>query len=282
MNEILLTGAKGFSGNHFSVVAKNAGYSVKSLNSNLNDIASLNAEVLKVNPRYVVHLAALSNINNLDLANYYHVNLFGTINLLEALSNLSEMPHKILIVSSANVYGEVNANLISEKQYPRPVNHYAMSKLAMEMMSLRYLQKLPIVLARPFNYTGCGQDERFVIPKIVNHFKRKASEIELGNINVYREFNDVRMVCNAYLGLLKSGIEGEIYNICTGRAVSLNNIISILEKHTMHKLKLNINKSLIRPNEIEILRGSPNKIVKLLGQLDYYTHEDTLAWMLGN
>ena len=281
MKEILLTGAKGFSGNHFSVAAKNAGYLVKSLNSNLNDIASLNAEVSRVNPRYVVHLAALSNVNNLDLANYYHVNLFGTINLLEALSNLSEIPDKILIVSSANVYGNGNANLISEKEYPKPVNHYAMSKLAMEMMSLSYLQKLPIVLARPFNYTGRGQDERFVIPKIVNHFKRKASEIELGNINVFREFNDVRMVCNAYLGLLNSGIEGEIYNICTGRAVSLNNIISILEKHTKHKLKININQSLIRSNEIEILRGSPRKLVKLLGKLNYYTHEDTLAWMLG-
>jgi nucleoside-diphosphate-sugar epimerase len=281
MKEILLTGAKGFSGNHFSVAAINAGYLVKSLNSNLNDIASLNAEVSKVNPRYVVHLAALSNVNNLDLANYYHVNLFGTINLLEALSNLSEIPDKILIVSSANVYGNGNANLISEKEYPKPVNHYAMSKLAMEMLSLSYLEKLPLVLARPFNYTGRGQDERFVIPKIVNHFKRKASEIELGNINVFREFNDVRMVCDAYLGLLKSGIEGEIYNICTGRAISLNNIISILEKHTKHKLKININQSLIRSNEIEILRGSPRKLVKLIGKLNHYTHEDTLSWMLG-
>jgi len=280
MKKLLVTGAKGFTGRHFIDNAEKAGYTVNSLISDLTDVESLNAELSKLDPHYVVHLAGLSSVNNQDIENYYRINLFGTLNLLEALSKLHKVPSKVLLASSANVYGGYNKNLITEDLYPKPVNHYAMSKLAMEMMSLSYFQKLPIVVTRPFNYTGVGQSEKFLIPKIINHFKRKEKEIELGNINVLREYNDVRMVCEVYVNLLTSGIKGETYNICSGKAVSLSEIISTLEDLTNHKIKIRINQSLIRANEIEKLSGSSEKIENLIGPLKKYELKETFRWMI--
>ena len=205
---ILLTGAEGFTGRHFSIAASKAGYEVFALKADLTNSEALSAEVKMVSPAYVLHLAAISAVTHADEEAFYRVNVFGTQNLLRALSKLDYLPEKVLLASSANVYGNSLESPITEKVYPSPVNHYAMSKLAMELMSRAYFQGLPIVIARPFNYTGPGHDTRFVIPKIVEHFKRCAPEIELGNLDILREYNDVRMVCQVYLGLLKSGIAG--------------------------------------------------------------------------
>jgi nucleoside-diphosphate-sugar epimerase len=170
--------------------------------------------------------------------------------------------------------------LISEQMPTTPVSHYAMSKLAMKYLALTFVDRLPIVIARPFNYTGLGLDSRFFVPKKVEHFKRRAMEIELGNLNVFREYNDVRMVCKAYLGLLSLGIPGEIYNIASGRAVSIQTIISALEGLTGHKINVSMNPAFVRANYINTLSGSPKKIEVLLGPLSHPSLEDTLSWML--
>jgi nucleoside-diphosphate-sugar epimerase len=278
--KILLTGATGFTGLIFRKQAEEAGHAVISLKADLTDKAALASEVDEVKPTAIVHLAAISYVGHADEVAFYEVNVLGTLNLLTALAGLPVKPIKVLLASSANVYGNCVNSPISEQQALAPVNHYAMSKLAMEYLALTFCDRLPIVIARPFNYTGLGHDSRFVVPKIVEHFKRRATEIELGNLNILREYNDVRMVCKAYLGLLILGIPSEIYNIASGRAVSIQTIISSLEDLTDHKMNVRVNPAFVRANEIAILSGSPKKIEALLGPLSHPSLEDTLSWML--
>lgn len=160
------------------------------------------------------------------------------------------------------------------------MNHYAISKLAMEHVARMHVARLPIVLARPFNYTGVGHDERFVLPKLVRHFARRAPHIELGNLYVEREFNDVRMVTQAYLRLLEHAPVGETYNVCTGQPVALQTAIQMLVALTGHSPSITVNPAFVRANEIQHLCGSPEKLVGAIGTLPHYTLKDTLAWML--
>jgi GDP-6-deoxy-D-talose 4-dehydrogenase len=277
---ILLTGADGFTGRHFQSKAYSLGHEVISLQADLTDADAVFSEVQTALPSHVLHLAAISAVTHADEDAFYRVNLFGTQNLLKALCALPVAPTKVLLASSANIYGNALVSPISEECCPEPVNHYAISKLAMELMSASFAQQLPIVIGRPFNYTGVWHDNRFVVPKIVEHFQKRASEIELGNLNVLREYNDVRMICQAYLGLLELGQPGEAYNIASGRAVSLRTIISALEGITQHEITVNVNPAFVRANEIATLSGSPKKIEALLGPLSHPSLEDTLRWML--
>lgn len=279
---ILLTGADGFTGRHFLNQAKLLGYEVIALKADLTDSEAVFSEVQAVRPSHVLHLAAISAVTHADEEAFYRVNLFGTQNLLKALCALPETPLKVLLASSANIYGNALESPISEDYCPKPVNHYALSKLAMELMSTSFAQLLPIVIARPFNYTGILHDNRFVVPKIVEHFQQRAAEIELGNLDVLREYNDVRMVCQAYLDLLNLGVPGEAYNIASGRAVALKTIISTLEEITGHNMNVKVNPAFIRPNEINILSGASQKIEDLLGPLKHPSLEDTLSWMVNS
>ncbi len=277
---ILLTGADGFTGRHFQNKARSLGHVVIALQADLTNADAVFSEVQAALPSHVLHLAAISAVTHADEEAFYRVNLFGTQNLLKALCALPEAPTKVLLASSANVYGNALVSPISEDCCPEPVNHYAISKLAMELMSASFAQQLPIVIGRPFNYTGIWHDNRFVIPKIIEHFQKRASEIELGNLEVLREYNDVRMVCQAYLDLLEFGQQGETYNIASGRAVSLRTIILALEDITQHEITVKVNPAFVRANEITTLSGSPNKIEALLGPLNHPSLEHTLSWML--
>lgn len=279
---ILLTGADGFTGRHFLNQAKSLGHEVIALKADLTDSEAVFSEIQAVRPSHVLHLAAISAVTHADEEAFYRVNLFGTQNLLKALCALPDGPLRVLLASSANIYGNALKSPILEDYCPKPVNHYALSKLAMELMSTSFVQRLPIVIARPFNYTGVWHDNRFVVPKIVEHFQQRASEIELGNLEVLREYNDVRMVCQAYLDLLDLGVPGEAYNIASGRAVSLKTIISTLEEITKHNIIVKVNPVFVRANEVNILSGSSQKIENLLGPLKHPSLKDTLSWMLNS
>lgn len=277
---ILLTGADGFTGQHFAKAAQERGYSVLALQSDLTDTAALEMELADASFDYVVHLAGISAVTHTDLQDIYAVNLFGTLNLLNALISSQQSLTKVILVSSANVYGRSTISPIDETMCPAPVNHYAMSKLAMEHMAKAHHADLPLLVARPFNYTGAGHDSRFVIPKLVEHFVQRRPFIELGNIHVEREFNDVRMVCNAYLELLEKGVAGETYNICSGRTFSLTAIIEKLSTLSEHKIEVRVNQEFVRPNELDTLSGSPRKLEACIGELLHPPLEDTLEWML--
>lgn len=278
--KLLVTGADGFTGRHFAAVARACGHDVVGLQANLGDAEALRAEVAQVAPEAVVHLAAISFVGHADASAFYNVNVIGTLNLLAALAALPQPPRSVLLASSANVYGNCEQSPITEAQPPAPVNHYAMSKLAMEHMARTYLDRLPLFFVRPFNYTGPGQDASFVMPKLVAHFAGRADAVELGNLDVEREFNDVRFVCAAYLQLLARAKPGEVVNICTGQPVTLKAVLALLSQITGHQLQVKVNPAFVRANEIHRLCGSPAKLVSVVGALESPSLADTLRWML--
>jgi nucleoside-diphosphate-sugar epimerase len=278
--KILFTGAAGFTGLFFKSAAEAAGHQVLALQADLTDKAAVAAEVLQAAPDAVVHLAAISFVGHADDTAFYGVNVVGTMNLLAGLAALPDKPTKVLLASSANVYGNCDASPITEDQPAAPVNHYAMSKLAMEHMSRTYLDRLPVVFSRPFNYTGPGQAPNFLIPKLVSHFAQRASAIELGNLHVEREFNDVRMVCDAYLALLAHGVPGEVYNVCSGQPYTLQHVIALLSGITGHTMDVQVNPAFVRANEVHRLCGSPDKLLRTTGALTTYRLDQTLSWML--
>lgn len=262
--KILLTGASGFTGPHFTAAARQQGHEVLALRADLTDAAAVMAEVSVLQPDHVLHLAAISFVGHADVRAFYDLNLFGTINLLEALAALAVPPRAVILASSANVYGNCVASPISEDQRPEPTNHYGISKLAMEHAARTYDERLPIVIARPFNYTGPGQDLSFVIPKLIDHFQRKAASIQLGTTSVEREFNDVLFVCEAYLQLLAHGEPGQIYNVCSGQPYTLRHVVDTLERITAHPILVEVNPAFVRPNEVQSLCGNPARLQALL------------------
>ena len=281
---ILITGLDGFTGQFFQQAAERAGHVVTGLQSNLLDKPALAEEVRHVAPDAVVHLAGISFAHHADESALYAVNTVGTTHLLDALLTLDNPLEKVLLASSAIVYGNCTVSPISETQTPAPVNHYSMSKLSMEYMARNYMAQLPIVVTRPFNYVGPGQAPQFLIPKLVDHFYRRADRVELGNLQVAREFNDVRTVCDAYLALIDHGEPGEIYNLCSGQAYTLQQVIDILSELTQHTMEITTNPAFVRPNEVHLLCGDPSKLQSLLHAngivLPQISLKQTLSYML--
>ena len=276
---LLITGADGFTGIHLSSAAKANDYEVHALAGDLQDFENVREQVLRIAPTHVVHLAGISHVAGEEALAYYGVNLLGSLNLLKALAQLEAPTQKIILASSANVYGNTVNCPISETEIPAPVSHYAMSKLAMEHLSQPFLDRLPIVIIRPFNYTGVGHGKHFIIPKIVEHFARKSKHIELGNLDVFREYNDVRDVCGVYLRLLTHGAPGQTYNVASGRSYSLHQVISALEKISGHSLVAKVNPQFVRANEIFNLAGDPTKLESCVQAISWHPLEDTLQWM---
>jgi len=261
---LLITGAKGFTGLYLKDAAQNAGYRVVELASNLNDVEALEKEVAEAKPDFVAHLAGISFVASKDHEAFYRVHALGTSNLLQALTKLQTAPKKILLASSATVYGNSANHLSVEDQALTPIDHYATSKVAMEEMAKTFFNRLPIVIARPFNYTGVGQKGNFLIPKLVDHFAKRKPFIELGNLNIEREFNDVNMICDAYLKLLELGNANEIYNVCSGQARSLQFVMDTLKKITGHNIEIRVNPDFVRASEVHRMVGSPDKLKQLL------------------
>ncbi|NQX90344.1 MAG: GDP-mannose 4,6-dehydratase [Halioglobus sp.] len=280
MTTLLLTGTDGFTGQHFLKAAQAQNHNVVALESDLTKPDDLAKELCGKHFDYVVHLAAISAVTHSEEMALYQVNLFGTLNLMQALQSLNLKPLKVLVASSANIYGNAAQSPISEQSPTAPMNHYAMSKLAMEHMLSKYGNLFPLVITRPFNYTGPGQDNRFVIPKLVEHFISRKATVELGNIEVEREFNDVRTVCDVYLGLLKRGESGQVYNVCSGNTHSLTQVIELLQDMTGHSIDVLVNPAFVRPDEVHQLCGDPAKLENCLGTIKHYSLRDTLAWML--
>lgn len=289
----LITGIHGFTGRYMAAELAGAGYHVLGIGSgvepptdnyrkvDLLNLDEVQAAVLDWEPDVVVHLAAVAFVGHGDVDAFYRVNLLGTRNLLQALVDASGRPDAILLASSANVYGNASEGMLDETVPPAPTNDYAVSKLAMEYMARLYADKLPLIITRPFNYTGVGQHENFLVPKIVAHFRRQAPVIELGNIDVWRDFGDVRLVVQAYRRLLEaSSAIGQTVNICSGQAHSLREIVEACEAITGHRICVQVNPAFVRKGEVRILCGDTRRLCTLLGQWQPIDLQDTLRWML--
>jgi GDP-6-deoxy-D-talose 4-dehydrogenase len=292
MKRILVTGYKGFTGQHLAArlrgqgmdvfgLVNGAGEGYTEMSGDLTDINGIRKIVAELRPTHVVHLAAISFVAHGDARAFYDVNLFGTLNLLEALGSLDGAPERVLVASSANVYGTPAIEIIDETTCPLPVNHYGNSKLAMENMVRTWAGRLPIVIVRPFNYTGAGQDERFLIPKIVGHLKRRAPVLELGNLDVARDFSDVRDVVESYARLLDSSAAvGQTVNICSGNAYTLRGMLDMAFELSGFAPEIRVNPALVRSNEVPKLAGSCARLLSLTGFRPSIPMADTLRWML--
>jgi GDP-6-deoxy-D-talose 4-dehydrogenase len=277
---ILISGADGFTGKYFVKKALENKHEVISLKSDLLEDEELKNEILSVKPEAVVHLAAISFVGHENINDFYNVNVIGTLNLLKSISKLSVLPKSILLASSANVYGNSDKSPITENQSFNPLNDYAVSKVAMEYVAKLWMEKLPILIVRPFNYTGVGQNESFLIPKIVSHFVKRAKLIELGNLDVAREFLDVRDVVQIYLQLIELSIKNEIVNICSGIPHQLKDVISMAEEITNHKIQVKINPLFVRENELKVLKGDDGKLRNICEGIVKTPFKDTLKWMI--
>lgn len=291
---LLITGAAGFTGRHLIAAANAKGYRCVAVTQNagskvsgahdtlvadLLDPAALEQTIAQAAPDYIVHLAAISFVAHGSTVEIYQVNQLGTINLLDAVQKSAPGIRKILIASSANIYGNTTDLPITEATPPAPVNHYGMSKVTMELATKLYAD-LPIVMSRPFNYTGCGQNPNFLIPKIVNAFKAGHKDIDLGNLGVSRDFSDVRDVVTAYLRLLETQNTAPAYNICSGTPTSLLTVLAMLNDLAGYELRVSVNPDFVRNDEINTLYGSPALLESTIGSYRQYALNDTLEWML--
>ena len=296
MKTLLITGLDGFTGRYLAEQARLDGYRVvgtshhRAESSNfevechvcdLTNTHEVNSLIQVVQPDAVAHLAAISFVAHGDVEAVYRTNILGTRNLLQALAGLNKKPETVLVASSANIYGNTIGGSLDESALPSPANDYAVSKLAMEYMAKLYTEQLPIALVRPFNYTGVGQSDKFLLPKIVSHIRRKAPVIELGNLNVARDFSDVRAVTAYYLKLLQNPQpSGSVFNVCSGKAHTLNDILNLARTISGHEFEVQVNPEFVRANEVKILVGNKDKLDAAVGKIPAISIEETLRWMI--
>ncbi len=288
----LVTGIGGFTGRYVAAELSAAGYDVIGLTHagdatppegvhaiDLCDRDAMISLVGNLRLDAVIHLAAISFVAHGDADAIYRVNVVGTRNLLEALDRAPTSPRVIVLASSANVYGNATVEPITEQTPPAPTNDYAVSKLAMEYMARLWMDRLPIVVTRPFNYTGVGQDPRFLIPKIVEHFRRRDTHIELGNLRVWRDISDVRTVAKCYARLVELAPTGEIFNICSGTAHSLEDILEQMALIAGYRITPAVNPEFVRANEVTRLVGSRARLESIAGPIEQVPLGQTLGWM---
>jgi len=283
--KVLVTGSAGFTGYYVLNELRVHGYQVveptpKSFD--LRDYDSVLTLVKKVKPNYVIHLAALSFVGHDNINEIYETNLLGSINLLRALDEANLNLSKVILASSANIYGNVDIGKISESQPANPANHYGISKYSMEMIANQWKDRLPILITRPFNYTGVGQAEHFLVPKVVKHFQQRATDIELGNIDVYRDFSDVRDIAKWYIDLLGSDDTVLKINLCSGNLTSLRNIIDELNDIAGYEINVKVNPSFVRANEIKVLCGDNQLLKSIVNIKESNSLSETLRWMFHN
>jgi nucleoside-diphosphate-sugar epimerase len=284
----LVTGSQGFTGKYVRAELQSAGYDVVGVSyeasdsvlaADLCDREAITRAIAETLPDVVVHLAAIAFVAHGNADEIYKTNILGTRNLLEALASSAKRPRLVLLASSANVYGNSNVEFLTEDVLPAPANDYAVSKLAMEHMAALWNDRLPIITARPFNYTGVGQTDKFLLPKIVDHFRRRAPVIELGNIDVARDFQDVRFVANAYRRLLDIGAVGQVVNLCSGCSHTLTEVIRMMEEIAGYQIEVRVNPAFVRAGEVSRLTGSNQKLGELIGPLEIIPLRETLQWM---
>ncbi|MDR3442944.1 MAG: GDP-mannose 4,6-dehydratase [Legionella sp.] len=287
---VLITGITGFTGRYVAAELTSAGFEVHGLGQhssnlpryscvNLNDRELLHSIIAEINPKIVVHLAGLAFAGADNAEAFYLINTIGTLNLLEGIMHEAPQVQCILLASSASVYGNSTEGILTEMALPNPANDYAVSKLAMEHMARLWFDRLPIIITRPFNYTGIGQAEHFLLPKIIGHFQRGAQSIELGNLDVFRDFSDVRAVANAYRRLIEACPIGETINVCSGNKYSLREAVEMVAKIMNYDIEIRVNPAFVRANEVRSLQGSVQHLRRIIGEWESPPLFETLKWM---
>jgi len=284
-----VTGASGFVGHWLQAHLRAAGDEVVAPDVDITDGPGLAAAVAAASPAAVYHLAAMSNVGESWAApeRTFEVNAVGTLHVLEAARALPSQP-RVLLVCSAEVYGRVDPDdlPLTEESPLRPVSPYAASKVAAEFLGLQAFlaHGLPVIRVRAFNHIGPGQAPSFVVSSLARQIARAGLEggrsIEVGNLAPQRDFTDVRDVVRAYRLLVERGAPGEVYNVCSGEAVAIEDVAKRLLDLAGVDLRLHVDPGRVRSVETPVLRGDPARLVAATGWAREYPLGHTLGDVL--
>lgn len=278
---VLIFGASGFTGHYLcKSLARDNKIEIKGISSKNVDIRNKDQVKLAIEgyePKVVVNLAGISYVDSAEIGRIYDTNSFGQLNLLESLSEI-EFRGKLIFASSGNVYGNNTRTRISEDQCPDPINHYSFSKLLAENFCKLFQNKFQIIITRPFSCIGRGQAPIFLLPKIVAHFKDKKPSIELGNIDVERDFVDIRDIASMYHTLIVGECPYNIVHFSNDDTHSIREILKIMTELSDHKIDVKINPKFVRSNDLLYQRGKNNRI-KNLGYSRQYSFFETMRWL---
>ena len=285
-----ITGIEGFTGPYMAAELERLGYQVKGISRNpapgrdnevadILDADAIGAVMKRLQPQVIVHLAGVSHVAHRDGSAIYQANIMGTRNLLEALTELEAVPKSVLLPSSAHVYGASSSFLLEETSPMAPFNDYAISKVAGEHVARLYMDRLPIMLTRPFNYTGVGQSPSFFVAKVIDHARRGSTDLRLGNLDVERDFTDVRDLVRCYGMLIEQGCRGQVVNICSGVPTSLRRVIETVSEISGLEFAIESDSELIRSHDVDRLAGSNAGFTALTGGIAFRPLRETLQWM---
>lgn len=296
--KVLVTGASGFIGGSLVQNLCSSGVEVLALCRqhtlatnieglrtcyiNLTDKEGLEKELCAFQPDAIVHLAAIASPAHGDIEELYSVNVHGTECLLDAIKKCCHQGTRVVLASTAGVYGNVLREEVVEEETFAPLNHYSMSKVAMELLSKWYSDSLDIKIVRPFNIIGAGQKEAFLIPKLVKAFATRQSVLKVGNLNTERDYVDVSLASGVFAKVAMTGmLEERVFNLCSGVGTTGQQILDHLRELTGFEPKIEVDRAFLRKNEVMRIVGNPSRMNALLGNTSSKTSIRTiLASML--
>lgn len=310
MTRVLLSGIAGFAGSHLAeMLLDDSTISIvgihhpdhplqhrienQQLKIHYLDILNpdqLAAVVREVSPDIIYHLAGMAHVHESwsNRRATIETNFLGTFHLLEACRNLAKFP-KVLLIGSGECYGIIPhaEQPVSEERPMVPSSPYAVSKIAQEILGTQYAkaEQFPVYLSRPFNHTGPRQKETFVCSAFAQQIAMaelgmSEPEIKVGNLTARRDFSDVRDVVAGYIAIVKDGRPGEPYNVCSGTAISIQEILEILLSHASTKFQVIVDRERFRPVDMPLLLGSGEKLKTETGWQPKYPIEQTLLDLL--
>ena len=289
--KILVTGASGFAGSHLIEALKVAGqsdiYGTAYGNSsylatlipedhiikvNLTDALATSGLIEKVQPDQIYHLAAFAFVGeSFDrAAELMQNNVALQLNMLEAVRKHAPKA-RLLIIGSAEEYGlsTNETEKINEGHPLQPVNPYAVSKIAQDLLGYAYQVSygLQVLRVRPFNHIGERQTPDFAIPafakQIVDIEQGKSSSLKVGNLDGVRDFTDVKDMVRAYMTIMEKGAVGEVYNIGTGDGVKMKDVVDKLVALSTAKISIEVDQTRMRPLDIPSIIADASKIMAL-------------------
>lgn len=294
---VLVTGASGFTGQALcAALQQHGGYEVHGLSRSsthkdcawpmhaldLRDTQAVQKLFAQLRPAALIHLAARSFVDDDDLIGFYDHNVVATSHVLDAARDHGV--ERVIMASSANVYGvPPSAAALTESAPLAPVNHYGASKLAAEHIARTYNDDFALSITRCFNYTGIGQAAHFLVPKLVAHFADRKTHIDLGNLEVARDYTALDDVVAAYVALLHADrhlVAGQTVNICSNHLYSLHELLDILSEISGHHIEVRSQPHFIRRHDIAVLRGDYSALHALTGWQPRQAIPDLLAHML--
>lgn len=279
--KIFITGASGFIGHHLVNKLSSLNMDVfacsRTNNTHRASVLSKNIDILNrheledalstFQPDCIIHLAAIASPASSQVSEIYNVNVAGTENLLESAIKIQSKKTKIILASTAGVYGNSIEAFIPENADYNPQNHYSYSKMIMEYIAQRYKDRCGIKIVRPFNVIGYGQKENFLIPKLVKAFVERQKILQVGNIDTVRDYVDIDFATEFFYKLIiEENSNFNVINLCSGKGTSGKDILQMLQNLTKYSPKIEINKEFLRAYEVMRLVGDNTKCKTIMGE----------------